>query len=130
MGNKKSSLKTSIKALDDDGVKFHENMVLCEHNRDIEKYYDFLETLKEGSMGSISKAKRKESKIGGSAYSNKYKKKLKGDITERPKSFSVGSNREFAVKSIIQSRVSVRNTGLFCNLKFCPMKCIFLDNKI
>ena len=111
MGNKTSNMRTSIKSSEEDGVKFHENLVLCEHNRDIERYYDFVQTLKEGSMGSVSMAKRKESKIGGSAYSNKYKKKIKGEILERPKHSTDG--REYAIKSIIQSRVSVRKTSLF-----------------
>lgn len=106
MGNSNSATgkKSSLHRQDvSENKKFTENMIMLADKRDMSKYYDIKFNLSEGSMGSVSKAVKRTQKAGGSAYSDKPAKKIGKGIKSRP---SFGSKKEYAVKSIVQSRIS------------------------
>jgi len=80
------------------------------HRGDISKYYEVVQLLGEGSMGSVSCARKKVDAVGGSAYT-KMEKGLFGRMVkhkvQKPKDVIDDSNfKRYALKSIILSRVS------------------------
>jgi calcium-dependent protein kinase len=88
------------------------NMIFTASSRgDVSKYYDVLRVLGEGSMGSVSLAKKKKNFVGGSAYTQITKKGLFGRIVQIRKRaplevIGAADNKLYALKSIILSRVS------------------------
>jgi len=87
------------------GVSFRENMLLTTKNRDVNNYYDIEQVLGEGSMGSVSLARKKAQAVGGSAYAKKSflfmgKKKIPKEVVED------ANKKLYALKSILLSKVS------------------------
>jgi len=91
-----------------------QNMIFNTSNRgDVSKYYEVLKVLGEGSMGSVSCARKRNEYVGGSAYT-KTKKGWFGRVVEERKDAPLevigeSNMKLYALKSIILSRVSVRS---------------------
>lgn len=89
-----------------------QNMLFVPSNRgDISKYYQVLKVLGEGSMGSVSLAKKRKEYVGGSAYTKQRRGFFGRTVSERRAApddvIHDGNARFYALKSIILSRVSV-----------------------
>lgn len=89
-----------------------ENLILSARSRgDVKKYYSIVKVLGEGSMGSVSLAKKNRSFVGGSAYTKTRKGWFGRTVEERvnppEEVISESETKLFALKSIILSRVSV-----------------------
>jgi len=83
-------------------ISLRNNMLLTTTNRDVNDYYEVIKVLGEGSMGSVSSARKKSGHAGGSAYKKKF---LFGK--KPPKNVVEESNKKvYALKSILLSKVS------------------------
>ena len=93
-------------------ISVRQNLIFTATFRgDVKKYYDIVRVLGEGSMGSVSLARKKQDFVGGSAYTSK-RKGLFGRMIEKRKKAPLeviddSKAKLYAVKSIILSRVSV-----------------------
>ena len=92
-------------------VATQENLILRANHRNVKDYYEIIETLGEGSMGSVSCVRKKIEAVGGSAYT--VKKKGFFGLGERilrkkvpPHVIDGSSDKLYALKSIILSRIS------------------------
>jgi len=86
-------------------VSFRENMLLTTTHRNVNDYYEISKVLGEGSMGSVSLARKKSGVIGGSAYQTKSFLLLGKKCI--PKKVVEDANKKlYALKSILVSKVS------------------------
>lgn len=87
------------------------NLVFNTTNRDVSDYYEVIKILGEGSMGSVSCVRKKETAVGGSAYRETrrgffglYKFIHRRKVPESV--VNSANSKLYALKSIILSRVS------------------------
>uniref|UniRef100_A0A7S4N7F1 Calmodulin n=1 Tax=Odontella aurita TaxID=265563 RepID=A0A7S4N7F1_9STRA len=86
------------------------NLMREQKNRDVFKYYEVTKVLGEGSMGAVSAARKKESKIGGSAYKDCERRGIVSRFFGGKKSAFVDNASEhkksYALKTIQLNRIT------------------------